>query len=221
MWRRFFFSFIFLAAVAVLLHFWTPVRLPTWPGFSAPVVDAQSQQLAAGALSRLRIVEARQRVLGYERQKFGGGWAQVVAPDGNYCSTRELVLNLDFPTEEAGACPAAVGTAIDEYSGEAITPEGTDIDHIFPLSAAWDLGAYSWDSTKRKSFANDWRLNLAITAAELNREKSDSTLEGWLPPLAEARCPYVARYLAVAKAYDLAITVGDEQAARVACRVVG
>lgn len=219
MGRRFFFSLVFLFTVAGLLFFTTSVPVPTgWlPGGRS--VDQRAQELARQALARVEVVPQRIRVVGYDRTRFLQGWAHSIAPDGSYCSTRELVLNLNFPTEPASPCPRATGEASDEYSAEPVRPQGTDIDHIVPLAAAWDLGAHAWTAEKRHRFANDWHYNLAVTASELNREKSDATLEAWLPPNPAARCPYVARYLVVAARYGLTITAGDAAAAREACQL--
>lgn len=219
MGRRFFFSLVFLFTVAGLLFFTTTVPAPSgWlPGGSS--VDRRSQDLARQAMARVEVVPQRIRVVGYDRTRFLQGWAHSVAPDGNYCSTRELVLNLSFPTEPASPCPRATGEAPDEYSAAPVRPHGVDIDHIVPLAAAWDLGAYAWPAEKRHRFANDWHYNLAVTASEINREKSDATLEAWLPPNPAAQCPYVARYLVVAARYGLAITTGDAAAAREACQL--
>ncbi|MEL4153071.1 HNH endonuclease family protein [Corynebacterium bovis] len=92
-----------------------------------------------------------------------------------------------------------------------------DIDHIYPLSAAWDLGADTWDGPTRRRFGNDTARNLVVTASVVNRAKSDGTLGEWLPPAADARCPYAARYLTVAGEYGLAVTTADADAARRAC----
>lgn len=219
MGRRFFFSLVFLLAVAGLLFFTTSVPVPTgwFPGGRS--VDQRSQELARQALQKVEVVPQRVRVVGYDRTRFLQGWAPNIAPDGSYCSTRELVLNLNFPTKPASPCPRATGEAPDEYSAQPVRPQGTDIDHIFPLAAAWDLGAHAWSQEKRHRFANDWRYNLAVTASDINREKSDATLENWLPPSPAARCPYVARYLGVAARYGLAITTGDAVAASEACQL--
>lgn len=92
---------------------------------------------------------------------------------------------------------------------------GVDIDHIVPLAAAWDLGAYAWPEEQRRAFANDVQRNLLVTTSEVNREKSDSTLSEWLPPV--ERCGYCARFLRVVGDYGLALSAADVQAAREAC----
>ncbi len=213
MWRRFFYSVLFLAIVSGLLYFWTP------PG-STP--DPEAQCIAKDGLAAVSILPERVRILGYDRSKFGNGWAKKVDRAGDYCSTRELVLNQSFDTSPPAtgeSCPRAIGTASDEYTAGSIEPSATDIDHIFPLAAAWDLGAHAWDDAKRQEFANDWQFNLALTASNVNREKSDATLSTWLPPLPEARCPYVARFLLVAQRYQLAITAADAESARRECQL--
>lgn len=56
-----------------------------------------------------------------------------------------------------------------------------------------------------------------VTASKVNRDKSDATLAGWLPPAPAAQCPYVARFLTVAVDYHLAISEADVSAAKGAC----
>ena len=212
--RKLWWSAGFLLVVGFVLFFMTP------PG-SHPI-DPRARHLVAESLEHVSVVPQRIRILGYQRAKFGVGWGREVTDQGHYCSTRELMLQRSFPSSQAttgSACPQADGEAVDEYTAKKVRPHDVDIDHIFPLSASWDLGAHSWSAEKRYQFANDWRLNLAITAAEVNREKSDSTLADWLPPIKRARCPYVARFLTIAVAYDLSITTEDAHAARKSCRL--
>src|SRR5699024_12715058 len=87
------------------------------------------------------------------------------------CSPHHRALR-SFPTRRSSDLP---------YSQELISTDAIEVDHIFPLSAAWDHGAYQWDDATRQQFAND-PLNLVATSRELNQSKSDSLPEEWLPP---------------------------------------
>ena len=50
------------------------------------------------------------------------------------------------------------GTVTDPYTGNPLELTGeVEIDHVFPLSAAWDLGAHGWEPGRREAFANDPR----------------------------------------------------------------
>ncbi|MEL4176517.1 HNH endonuclease family protein [Corynebacterium bovis] len=199
---------------------------PTGPGdpahprapWSAVPPRADDRRVVAAALSTLRILPRRTRVLGYDRELFGV-WGPSPAK-GVGCTTRDAVVLRVFPrslTSRRSGCPRATGTTTDAYTHAEVTPDEVDIDHVFPLSAAWDLGADAWDGPTRRRFGNDTARNLVVTASAVNRAKSDGTLGEWLPPAADARCPYAARYLTVAGEYGLAVTTADADAARRAC----
>lgn len=177
-----------LVAAARLYPYLNPVSDPALPRLSTTT-------------AHLSTTAQRSRVLGYQRERFGNGWAT----DGA-CTTREHVLRSQF-TPEPSSCEAN-GEAIDPYTGIPIAPNEVDIDHIFPLAAAWDLGAYRWDDATRRAFAND-PLNLVATRSEVNRDKSDQLPSEWLPPSPRARCWYARRLAVVAVRYDLALPETD------------
>ncbi|MDN5797463.1 MAG: HNH endonuclease family protein [Intrasporangium sp.] len=115
-------------------------------------------------------------------------------------------------------CVVLAGILRDPYTGATIAFTKADagqvaIDHIYPLAAAWDLGAWSWSSQQRRNFANDPR-NLLPTARGVNASKGDKTPQGWAPPTAGGRCLYASRYAAVAAAYGLPVTESDLRALR-------
>ena len=150
----------------------------------------------------------RQEVPGYSRDEFGAGWSTIGA-----CSTREFIMVETFPTAEG--CTAS-GQAIDYYTGDQLSAEDVEIDHILALSAAWDLGAHTWDSYTRREFAND-PLNLIAVEASINREKSDLLPSQWLPPNRSTRCMYVTRLAAVAARYQLALPAKEQNIMRQQC----
>lgn len=194
--RRAFFYACVCAAILVLA---VRAPLPVFPWVSSGD-DATS---LASALDQLRVVPLRLRVLGYEREQFGSGWASAVTATGEYGDTRDVVL-----VRAGGA---------DEYTGRPTEDTAMDIDHIYPLAAAWDMGAWSWSTARRVRFANDVELNLVATESAVNREKSDSTPGEWMPPFPANQCGYALRFVRVAVEYQLAITEADEIRARRAC----
>ncbi|MDC7088595.1 HNH endonuclease family protein [Corynebacterium pseudodiphtheriticum] len=177
----------------------------------------------------------RQKIPGYERDRFGRGWGQQGA-----CSTREAVLlasNMQPRSEEyihhsnelpqptkPESCKIKNIEIWDEYAGGSISiidsARHVDIDHIFPLSAAWDLGAHSWEQTRRQDFANDYR-NLVPTDASANREKSDSLPNEWMPSDVSAHCWYARRVAYIAVLYELSIPEPDVKRMNKACRLFG
>lgn len=177
-------------------------------------------------LADVRVVEQRPDVAGYDRDcgpgdgcVFGTEWSDDTdAPDGhNGCDTRNDVLGaalLDVAFDpDSHTCDVVAGRLVDPYTGTAMdyATEGSRIhvDHLFPLAAAWDLGAAGWTTARRARFANDTALELLAVQGTANLQKGDSTPASWLPPLLSYRCAYVAAYLSVAAAYDLAVTAAD------------
>lgn len=196
--------------------------LALFPRFtSAP--DRQLQAAVIDDLHNIHIVPHRVRVLGYEREKFGSGWGNVIdEATGTSCTTRHKVLSEAFHTDDCGAGDGRTTKGVemkDPYTGKQITAAQVDIDHIVPLAAAWDMGAWRWDYQQRHAFANDIQLNLVAVESAVNRDKSDATLAEWMPPDASTRCAYAARFLRVVATYQLELAQADAQTARKACRV--
>ncbi|WP_018118706.1 HNH endonuclease family protein [Corynebacterium mastitidis] len=163
-------------------------------------------------LPRVPLLPQRVTVLGYEREAFGAGWA--AHPAG--CSTREAVAQAQFGPGSVRGC-RIVSAGTDPYSGEPLDPASVDIDHLYPLSAAWDMGAHAWSPQRRRRFAND-PINLVAVSREQNREKSDQLPSRWLPPLPTSRCWYARRLAQVAAEYGLPLPRHDAAALRAQCR---
>jgi hypothetical protein len=128
----------------------------------------------------------------YSRDAFGSAWRDV---DRNGCDTRNDILQRDFSTTilkpGTGDCKVIGGTWTDPYSNESYTfdsaPSGAQVDHVVSLKNAWQMGADLWSDHMRVEFAND-PLNLRVTIASLNQQKSDSNAASWLPPFKPGRC---------------------------------
>jgi hypothetical protein len=112
----------------------------------------------------------------------------------------------------------ASGTLKDPYTGNVInfvrgvrTSTAVQIDHVVPVSDAWQKGAQQLSSAKRYSFYND-PLNLLAVDGPTNEQKSDSDAASWLPPNRAFWCPYVARQIAVKYKYQLWVTSSERAA---------
>lgn len=97
----------------------------------------------------------------YGRDRFGGGWADL---DGDCQDTRREILLRDFVDVAltGDGCDIASGTLHDSYTGAPIafrrgqgTSDDVQIDHIIPLSYAWQAGAWQWTDAEREAFNND------------------------------------------------------------------
>ena len=212
---------LFLAAVACVVS-WV-----TTPRYHHP----QDQKAVREYLQHIRQIPARPRVLGYSRDRFGDGWGMQITGLG-ICDTRNLLLVQTFGGATGGGASdgrsggrggggaarrSAAPQNLDPYTHRPMDRHGVDIDHIVPLAAAWDLGAYAWPEAQRRKFANDTLRNLVVTSSAVNREKSDATLSQWLPPVDQ--CGYCARFVRVVGDYGLALTAADVRVAREACNV--
>jgi hypothetical protein len=206
-----------------------PTAQPT--GSATGATRAQIESL----LGRATVVAKRPQLDGYDRDcgpgegcVFGTPWTDdTEAPDGhNGCDTRNDVLreSLDDVSFKPGShdCDVVAGHFVDPYKGEPMdyATEGSQIhiDHLFPLAAAWDLGAARWTPEQRTLFANDTSLELLAVNGGANESKGDSTPASWLPPNKPYRCEYVSSYLEVAIHYQLDITGADATVIRAAAR---
>lgn len=169
-------------------------------------------------LTDVEPVAQRNRVLGYDRAAFGSGWAAAGA-----CTVREEIIAAQL-AEAADPCGLTDARGTDPYTGGPLllgpAAPPVEVDHILPLSAAWDLGAHAWDLSERLAFAND-PLNLVATSQAANREKSDHLAAAWLPPDPAAHCWYARRLALVAGRYALPLPEEDLRAMRGACRWSG
>jgi hypothetical protein len=194
---------------------------------NATVAQSNAQPVAgdlAALLDQAQIVDSIPPVDGYDRGcgkgkgcVFGPAWNDPLDHSG--CDTRNRILaaSLQGVAFKPGTRNCKVITGYlepDPYTGQQITLQDTQIDHIVPLAKSWNAGAWKWDPRQRQIFANDLTELVAVSGSA-NREKSDSGLDEWLPTYQP--CAYVHRYLTVAVKYHLPITVPERNAAAAAC----
>ena len=160
-------------------------------------------------------VKGRAPRTGYLRDLFGQAWFDT---DRNGCDTRNDILRRDLTHKNMkNWCKVLAGTrAPDPYTGATIRfvlggASEIDIDHLVPLSDAWQKGAARWSAGKRLAFANDPLALLAVDAGT-NRSKGDGDAATWLPPNKAFRCQYVARQVAVKLKYGVWVTKAEREA---------
>lgn len=181
----------------------------------------------AGSFHGLEVTAKRVYREDYSRASFGEAWTDTCTVEGcgNHCDTRSDILQRDLTDITLGSssgCPDRTpiqGTLNDPYTGTVIaftrgakTSSAVQIDHIFPLAAAFDLGAWAWTDEQRINFAED-PTNLLAVSGPANQSKSDS-LPGttperqghsWMPPNSAYHCVYAQKLIAVAAKYALPI----------------
>ncbi len=182
--------------------------------------------VVTAAMSTLQTLPIKGRApkTGYSRAQFGQAWTDDVSVEfgHNGCDTRNDILRRDLSAValKAGTrgCVVTGGVLDDPYTGNVIaftrgkgSSEAVQIDHVVPLSNAWQTGAQLWDEAKRRDFANDPR-NLQATDGSTNQSKGDSDAATWLPPNKSYRCTYVARMVSVKALYGLWVTPPEHDA---------
>ena len=155
----------------------------------------------------------------YDRDAFGPRWADT---DRNGCDQRNDVLARDLTTVtyKPGTrdCVVLTGVLEDAYTGLTIefqrgetTSSDVQIDHVVPLSWAWQHGADAWGDDTRQSFANDL-TNLQAVDGPTNASKSDQGPSTWMPPATAYGCTYAERFGGVVDAYGLTLDQADRAA---------
>ncbi len=76
-----------------------------------------------------------------------------------------------------------------------------------PLAEAWDSGARSWTTARRRAFANDLGDGRALVAVtdNVNQSKGDRDPAEWMPPLASQHCQYVLQWIQVKYRWRLTV----------------
>ena len=192
------------------------VQIPDGGSGLVPLSGAESEK-AADLIETLP-VRGRGPKTGYDRDLFGEAWEDDVVGvlwSGNGCRTRDDVLERDLGVPaKRDACVVVSGNYVDPYTGESVRfakvrAEESPIDHLVPISFAWQMGASGWSAEKRLQFAND-PLNLVLTTKAANGAKGDSDPASWLPPNKSIRCAYVQRFAMVSLKYGLPVTPADK-----------
>ncbi|MEU3251343.1 HNH endonuclease family protein [Streptomyces sp. NPDC006997] len=190
----------------------------TKPGLGA--LTSEADKANARKLVEELTVKGRGPKTGYDRDKFGYAWmdtADGVPLARNGCDTRNDLLKLhgqDVEFRTGSDCVVVSMDLYDPYTGKDIAwkkAKATEvqIDHVVPLSYAWQMGASRWSKEKREQLANDV-LNLLPVSGSTNSAKRDSGPASWLPPNKSIRCSYAVRFAQVALRYDLAVTTADK-----------
>lgn len=183
--------------------------------FSGVELAEASQTKAITLLSKLAI-KGRAPKTGYSRALFSDGWGTI-----GDCDTRNYILERDLTNitwRYSPRCTVSTGILQDPYTGRTIrfirgvkTSNAVQIDHVVPVSDAWQKGAQQLSSQTRYNFYND-PLNLLAVDGPSNESKSDSDAASWLPPNKSFRCSYVARQIAVKYKYHLWVTQAEHDA---------
>lgn len=227
--KRLLLSIVVLLFVFVIMPFYKNYQEKNESKESTKKINIDSQN----SVDELKVKNNYKPKAKYSREKFKH-WA---SPSKNYgfvqyseCNVRVAAIARDAEALEINNCKISAAVLKDPYTGQRISgsQKDFDIDHIVPLSEAWNSGADKWDDNKRKNFANDSE-NLLATGPRSNRTKSDSDPAKWgaekcedngtLPGksntsciITSLKCDYAKNWIKVKSKYKLSIDQKEKQA---------
>lgn len=146
---------------------------------------------------------------GYLRSKFP-------ATTVSGCTTRARVLkqeNKGVLRYKPGTCTVVSGKWYSVWDGKTyLRASSLQVDHTVALAEAWDSGARSWTTARRKSYANDLTSTLTLNAitSSLNTVKGDKDVTGWMPT--KNRCLYIKEQVAIKKRWALSVNATEKAA---------
>lgn len=143
-------------------------------------------------------------------------WPHWIDADNDCQDTRAEVLIRDntgtIKFKRNKPCNVSWGEWRCPYTGKKLTKASdVDIDHIVPLSHAFQTGGASWTREKRREFAND-PDNLLTVEDNINQEKGDKAPDEWRPPHRDFWGEYARKWRVVKKKYGLTISASEEKA---------
>lgn len=155
----------------------------------------------------------RRRFGDYERERFGSSWIDT---DGDGCNQRDDVVRRDAVKGSvalaADGCDVLAGEWVDPYTGrrhvladlkDPAQAQAVQIDHVVPLSEAWESGARDWSDDRRRAFANDLDA-LQATDGPTNASKGDSDPAAWRPRKG-FQCRYAEVWVGIKARWGLAV----------------
>lgn len=182
---------------------------PSSPSHGHATAGKGREGTARKELAKLKIATAGS-MAGYARDRYGTAWNDV---DHNGCDTRNDILARDLErVRKRNDCVVIAGDLHDPYTGKDIDfvkakAFDVQIDHVFPLGLAWQMGAAHWSVDKRTRLAND-RDNLLAVWSRPNEQKGDKGPAEW-QPRKDFQCTYAEKFIGVADEYGLTVTDAD------------
>lgn len=156
-----------------------------------------------------------------------GGYKRALFPHwdtlSSGCSVREQVLlqeSLVNATVSSKGCRVISGEWFSTYDNTRFyDPSYIEIDHVVALAEAWDSGAWSWTTAKRRTFANDLTSTVSLRAVSgvSNQNKSAFDPSQWLP-VAEFRCAYLNEWVSIKARWGLSVDVKERDAIQAVLR---
>ena len=122
----------------------------------------------------------------------------------------ESTVAVTYESEEQ--CRVSSGLWYGPYTGEMVDDPGSlDVDHMVPLENAHRSGGWSWDSERKRDFANfmGYDNHLIATTSSANRSKGSKGPEAWRPPLEAYWCVYATDWVTIKNRWELTVTEAE------------
>ena len=160
----------------------------------------------------LNISDNVQNLPDYDRDD----WNHWTDADRDCQNTRHEVLIeeslVEVTFKSADGCQVATGKWVDKFTGETITDATSlDVDHMVPLKNAHDSGAWAWDKSRKKDFANNMSYSdhLIAVSSSANRSKGSRGPDQWKPSDKSYWCDYVLDWIQIKEKWDLTVTSAE------------
>jgi hypothetical protein len=146
-------------------------------------------------------------------------WKHWIDVDHDCQDTRQEVLIAESrqPVKlTPDGCRVVWGDWLDPYTGEQTNnPKALDVDHVCALGWAAAAGGWRWGRATKQAYANDLDApeHLRAVMLEANRAKGSKGPDRWRPRRADW-CDYATAWTAIAKRWDLTLTVSEIMALR-------
>ena len=137
---------------------------------------------------------------GYQRKLFDH-W---IDDDHDGCDTRCEVLTTERRADLPGLTPGWL-SLYDGYTTDLASD--LEVDHVVALAEAWQSGADTWTSERRRAFANDLDHPDALIAVSIasNQSKADRDAASWQPPNPAAACWWASAVIEIKLAWHLSV----------------
>ena len=139
-------------------------------------------------------------------------WNHWIDADGDCQNARHVVLieeSAIAPTLNDSGCAVVSGLWLAPFSGVSVNlAKELDVDHMVPLANAHKSGAWAWDATRKKNYANflDDSHHLIAVTASANRSKGARGPEEWQPPDPTYWCWYATDWVLIKSTWGLSAT---------------
>ncbi len=192
----------------------TATPFPVGPGDvesqASEVPEATSTPIRVNpGLSFSLIVREIGEIPAYDRDD----WRHWIDEDGDCQNARgEVLIGESRVPVSFDGCRVVSGDWLGLYTDTVVTSASSlDIDHMVPLSNAHRSGGWTWDSDKKREYANDLDDpdHLIAVTAGANRSKGDKGPEEWKPPDATYWCEYAIDWARIKQTWNLSVTQAE------------